>query len=72
MKIARPARRAKKVKVATGSITAKGRKHKEDRDRIKDSKCIVAVFSDEPRSLTTGRMQYKILHGAMYSQVKHN
>lgn len=72
MKISRPARRAKKVKVAMGSIAAKGRKHKEDRDRTKDSKCIVAVFSDGFRSLTTGRMQYMILHGAMYSQVKHN
>ena len=72
MKISRPARRAKKVKVAIGSTTAKGRKHKEDRDRIKDSKCIVAVFSDGFRSLNAGRLQYKILHGAMYSQVKHN
>lgn len=72
MKSARPARRVKNVKVAMGSITAKGRKHKEGRERMEDSKCIIAVFSDEFRSLTTGRTQYKILYGAMYSQVKHN
>ena len=71
MKRARPARRLRKVKAAMGSITARGRKHKEGRERRGDSMCIIAVFCDEFRPLTVGAMQYKTLHGAMYSQVKY-